>query len=509
MTDRPIGAPPAAHLSEYGDPRVPREHGDPRVPREFGHPRVPREQADPRGLREARELEAHLRWLDSFTPAALGVLALASGIYTYLGVTSLLDGTGALTFLAALAYSIAVSVGIFVFWSYLLRLLPAMRAPRSVLGLIAAGAIGSAAIIAMSSWLNAAALAGSAAVEQHLARTVQDYQTSLERAHEIAVSAQGLGRDVARTRQVFEDLSEQERVGDLSGTAGRGAVFRLLTQKQDELAGLEAQIAQIDMPIAAAFEEGNAILGRMRALLVEQGSVESRSVTFSEELVRLAGIITTLRQLQVAPLVARAADDLAASVVLPELDGRNEAVRAGQESTIGQVLAVLDARSASLRGAAEEVLALPPPSETTYTPISSADAVIRYAGNFAPSWAGAIAIDLLPGVLVFVLAVTQAAIRRGRDGGGLEDAMTLADLRAAMRALEDIEGSINRTDREFQARAGDPAAAYPAAPHPGDPPHPGEAARAAGTPAPPSPDAGTGAHPADPVRPLRNVDAAE
>ena len=44
-----------------------------------------------KGLRTAKELEGHLAWLDTFTPAALGVLAIASGIYTYLGVSSLLE----------------------------------------------------------------------------------------------------------------------------------------------------------------------------------------------------------------------------------------------------------------------------------------------------------------------------------------------------------------------------------------------------------------------------------
>jgi len=80
--------------------------------------------AEVKGLRTAKELEGHLAWLDTFTPAALGVLAIASGIYTYLGVSSLLEDTGAMSFFAAIAYSMAVSVGIFVFWSYMLRLLP-------------------------------------------------------------------------------------------------------------------------------------------------------------------------------------------------------------------------------------------------------------------------------------------------------------------------------------------------------------------------------------------------
>lgn len=99
------------------------------------------------------------------TGAALGVLATASGIYTYLGVSSLLNGDGAFKVFAALAYSTAVSVGIFVFWSYLMRLLPSMRRAASRLGLMLTMALGSLAIIAMSSWLNAAALAGGAAVE--------------------------------------------------------------------------------------------------------------------------------------------------------------------------------------------------------------------------------------------------------------------------------------------------------------------------------------------------------
>ncbi|MEM8848404.1 MAG: hypothetical protein AAGE03_00070 [Pseudomonadota bacterium] len=396
---------------------------------------------DTKGLRHAREVEGHLAWLDSFTSAALGVLAVASGIYTYLGVRGLLDDGGALSLFAAVAYSAAVSTGIFVFWSYLMRLLPAMRSAATRLWLVAAMVLGSAAIVAMSSWLNAAALAGSAAVEQHLARTVQEYQVSLERAHEITVQAQALGLDVGRTRQGFEDLSEQEAGGGLSGLAGRGAVFRVLTQKSDELAALEALIAAQEAPVEAAFAEGNAILSRMRALTVAPGAVQDRSVEFSEEAVRLAGVITTLRQLSVAPLVDRAAQDLAESVVLPTLDASDAGGQAAQQATITSLLGVLGQRAETLQGAAAEVLALEPPGEVIYTPISTADAVIRYARDFAPSWAGAIAIDLLPAVLVLIVTVAQAAIRAGRDPAEPEDAMTVAELRAAVLALREVEAA--------------------------------------------------------------------
>ncbi|SLN43544.1 hypothetical protein PSA7680_02194 [Pseudoruegeria aquimaris] len=406
-----------------------------------------------KGLRTAKELEGHLNWLDTFTSAALGVLAVASGIYTYLGVSSLLEDNGAITFIAAVAYSIAVSVGIFVFWSYMLRLLPAMRSAGGFIGLTVATVVGSLAIIAMSSWLNAAALAGSAAVEQHLENTVRDYQQSLEQAHDIALGGQALGREVERARQSFEELAELEQSGDLSGAAGRGAVFRVLTQKSEELRNLEEQIAAQQPLIEEAFERGNAILARMRELTVAPGPVDRRSVQFSEESVKLAGVISQLNQYNVAPLVARAAEDLPASVVLPELDGRSTSVRDAQSATITSVLNALDQRSRTLRTAAEEVLEMEPPIQTAYNPISRADAVVRYAGNFAPSWAGAIAIDLLPAVLVFVLAITQAAIRSGRDGMSIEETLTLADLKAAMNAMKDVELTMGAADAALQERA--------------------------------------------------------
>lgn len=392
--------------------------------------------ADRSGDRDARELERHLDWLDTFTSTALGVLAAASGIYTYLGVRTLLDDPGIWTTFAALSYSIAVSVGIFVFWSYMLRLLPAVRTAASRVGLMLTMALGCVAIIAMSSWLNAAALAGGAAVETHMAATVQDYQAALERAHANAVAGQSLSRDVARVRQSFDDLSEQEAGGTLSGFSGHGAVFRVLTQKGSELQALEDQMTAVAQPIEDAFAEGNTILARMRSLSVEPGGIEDRTVRFSEDAVQLSGLITRMRQLNPAPLVARAAQDLADAVVLPELDGGTADVRAGQNSTIASVLSLVEQRAATLTAAANEVLALPQPSEAIYAPMSAADAVFAYAGNFVPAWAGAIAIDLLPAVLVFIVMVVQSAIRSGRGETLTDDRMTVGELRAALAAAD-------------------------------------------------------------------------
>ena len=99
---------------------------------------------------------------------------------------------------------------------------------------------------------------------------------------------------------------------------------------------------------------------------------------------------------------------------------------------------------------------MPPPAETTYTPVSAADAVILYAGNFIPSWAGAIAIDLLPAVLVLIVAITQGAIRHGREGAPIEDTMTIAELRAALHAARDVDRAFLATETASLGRGVEP-----------------------------------------------------
>lgn len=405
-----------------------------------------------KGLRTAKELERHLAWLDTFTPAALGVLAIASGIYTYLGVSSLLEDSNAVSLFAAVSYSIAVSVGIFVFWSYMLRLLPSMRSVGGFIGLTVSTIVGSVAIIAMSSWLNAAALAGSAAVEQHLENTVRDYQSVLEQAHDIALQGQSLGREVERAQKIFESLADLEGSGKLSGIFGEGAVYNVLSQKAGELSNLKEQILRQQTLIEEAFKEGNDILGRMRGLTVAPGPVDQRSVRFSAESVQLAGVVSRLNQYNVAPLVARAAADLSSSLLLPDLDERNF-VQQSQKATIDYVQNALDKRSDTLKNAANEVLEIENSIEINYNSITAADAVIRYAHNFVPSWAGAIAIDLLPAVFVFVLAISKAAIRSGRDGLSIEETLTIADFKVAMSAMKDVEmtmGTVEAATQEYE-----------------------------------------------------------
>ena len=123
------------------------------------------------------------------TRFALAVLALASGVYTYLGVRGLLDGSATFVFFAAIIYSAAVSVAIYAFWTFMLRFVPLVTNTGQRVGLFLTMAVGCFMIMAMSSWLNAAALAGSAALEQHLAVNLEGYVADLDQAHANALAA--------------------------------------------------------------------------------------------------------------------------------------------------------------------------------------------------------------------------------------------------------------------------------------------------------------------------------
>ena len=65
--------------------------------------------------------------------------------------------------------------------------------------------------------------------------------------------------------------------------------------------------------------------------------------------------------------------------------------------------------------------------------------MLRYAGDFIPSWAGAISIDLMPAVLVLILCVVHAAIRREGLPAFSASGMTAGELVAALQMAREVE----------------------------------------------------------------------
>jgi hypothetical protein len=104
-----------------------------------------------------------------------------------------------------------------------------------------------------------------------------------------------------------------------------------------------------------------------------------------------------------------------------------------------------------------------------FQPISPAEAVLRYAGDFIPSWAGAISIDLMPAVLVLILCVVHAAIRREGLPAASASTMTAADLVAAMRISREIEQARRTQEAAQEAPAVGPWGEADTPPAPAEP----------------------------------------
>ena len=409
----------------------------------------------------ANDLRKARTGLETLTGATLAILALASGVYTYLGVRELLNGSTSVVFFGAVIYSVAVSVGIFGFWSYLMRFLPHVRTAKARRGLFFAMALGSAMIVAMSSWLNAAALAGGAALEQHLANTTERYQQTLEQAHDNALAAQSLLPDIQIASQRFERLAQEEAsTGALTGTSGSGTVVQLLTQMARQLQTLAGEIEGSREPTEERFEEGGKHLSAMRRLVSQSGPVAARANAFAEEAVELAGTITALSQTSIAPAVKRAAEDLSRSFIAPVADGSTQDLAARQTDVVGRVERSVKEQSDALAAAADEILARPAVQPVRFTPLSAPEAVLLYARDFLPSWAGAISIDLLPAVLIVILCIVQIAIRE-EDGEHGEDEVTASQMMQAVRLYR-------RLERLEDEDAGSPAPVSPP-PAPPDP----------------------------------------
>ena len=145
-----------------------------------------------------------------------------------------------------------------------------------------------------------------------------------------------------------------------------------------------------------------------------------------------------MQQTSIVHAVKRTADDLTKGFIAPAASGRGD-LGERQTAVVGRVQEAVAAQSRALSAAAEKILTERPAEPERFQPLSTAEAVVRYAGDFLPSWAGAISIDLMPAVLVMILCVVHGAIRRETVPLSSSSSMTAAQLITAMRLTREVE----------------------------------------------------------------------
>jgi hypothetical protein len=206
-----------------------------------------------------------------------------------------------------------------------------------------------------------------------------------------------------------------------------------------QLDSLSQEVQASGKRVSALFEQGGKHLAKMRELISDRGPISTRSDAFATESLALSGVITNLQQTSVAPAVKRAATSLSSGFIAPAAGGRTGDLADRQTAVVGKVESSIAAQAASLADAAEKILALPRVEPARFQTMSPAEAVLRYAGDFIPSWAGAISIDLMPAVLVLILCVVHAAIRRDGLPAFRASDMTAGELVAALQMAREVE----------------------------------------------------------------------
>ncbi len=185
----------------------------------------------------------------------------------------------------------------------------------------------------------------------------------------------------------------------------------------------------------------------MRTLVSASGAVQPRADKFASEAISLAGVIASLQETSIAPSVRRAAEDLSLGFIAPIADGNSQDLASRQDTVIQNVKASVEAQSTALAKAADNILAEPSVPSRRFVPLSSAEAVLRYASDFAPSWAGAISIDLLPAILVLILSIAHSAIRQENEDLDPAEQITAAEM---MRAVALHQQMTNEEQVEIQ-----------------------------------------------------------
>ena len=402
-----------------------------------------------------KRVRKQLTDLRPLTDAGLALLATGSGIYTYLGVRTLLEGSSLLVILAAIIYSVSVSVGIFVFWKWTLYIVP--KTTGVYRGLLAGVTVlvGMAGVVAMSSWLNAAALAGPAALEHHFSRALRSYEDVLDEAQRHVLAAQKLLPEVRADAARFELLREAEIKGEgPTGLSGDGAVTLMLKQVENRLAILGDDIEQSLSDADNARFEAASLLGAMRHVLASKAPISERRHVFSQMAVDMDAALANLLATSPRQMVERTATHLEKEIIRPVLNANIE-VAIKQEAALATIQAALAETQFKLSHAAElvgdETKVRPP----VYEPLNAITAVFHYADDFVPSWAGAVAIDILPGVILIYCIIAMSLIReedgevvpRNRD-------ITLEDIQRAGEAfilIEQLKKTREKTNGRIKA----------------------------------------------------------
>jgi len=345
------------------------------------------------------------------------IIAAISGTLNFGGFSVVVDTTWWALSLAALT-SIGVFVALYAFWDTAFTILPSLEKPgHRVAGWTVVG-VACGLILSLSTYWNAVALAGKELERLAGGDVTIRVERQLAEAGEKANSYQSLTPLVSRLDAQIKSLRDGElENGAISGKPGAGSFTRLLDQIGGRVTATDNALSDAGHAVQKQISEGQNCLTQ---------STTGAAVSCANR------TIAALNQQKVAEQVKQSMSALTAGVTLPvTLKSK------GQRHLAKGIIADIQTQADEIAHAAQAV-------DTTPVEFASAErpnvlqSVLLYWPSIIPALATAIALDLLPLVLL-VLATMRSrdlkAQNKSSDPTTVEELTRASDAAKHLRTL--------------------------------------------------------------------------
>jgi hypothetical protein len=387
------------------------------------------------------------------TDVVLFILSMVSGYFTYQGALLVLDQSSITNgfSVSACIFALGVTAALFLFWRYALGIVPKMKTKKT--RWLGAGivAIGGVFIVALSSWMNVMALAGTGALEAHMRSSLKEHNQSLQQAYSQARKVDRLIPDLEIAARRYAGLAQSEiRHGTLTGVKGAGGVADSLKSAQSSIQGLIQSLKIDSHRVNVLFDEGNATLKMMSDLVINDETVMKRIASFSNYAGELNRVIADLNNRALTSVVARTMRGLSASTGLHSLSLKNARVASAQKGALTRIADDLKQTGETIGLAADQLGKDTNDDFVAFERIGLATAVFVYSGSLIPYWAGGIGLDLMPVVLILMLMLLSAATGVNATVDAEVDDMRFGQVRKVILAMEGLQSDAGVESKQQQ-----------------------------------------------------------
>lgn len=288
--------------------------------------------------------------------------------------------------------------------------------------------VGSVFILAFSAWLTATALGGNEAMRAGYEGVVGESQKALA----AVVGNSGLDAlesSLTSLATEIESLAQCEfDSGCVSGGRGQGGVRSTLENLAGTVRGHLTSLTAMKNARAEKYDEGKACLAEMRAAVSSAADASGRRQRLAAGVDCLNAAIGELHGNGTVAEIRQAFRSFAESAVIPVSVKTDK-----QKAAVASILASISKKAEAIAdGGLGDDGAVPTP--VTMPELNAMQAVIVNWQAIVPALSAAIALDLLPLIILSFQATLMAARRAAPDDVIMD--WPVRDLEAALRYLE-------------------------------------------------------------------------